>query len=646
MHPSSSTATAPDPFEPTPLQAMIQRQQQKSASAPPPLQQQQQQMPMPASRAPSTGMPQQPAVVQNVSGNSNNSASSAAASNAVALSARAKMERDAKHRKERFLMFTRVLMKYLEQKDPPMHTQAKAVIRECAERNKKKEAGYESVTASMQTRLKEMVGEAYWSRAEAYLNHFLRQKEKMESQKKSQSGSSSASQSPTGTADTTQTSQQLEQKKRDSELAARKMIEIDRENKAKKALLLKQAKEAEKRKRIEAQQKQVQLAQQKAAHASKMQQIQKETAAKMAAMKASEAAKKAKSGHRRKGSTGSAASAAAASRTASPMPVAPEIKIEKAPPREYSELMELVDHAVDYNWTTAALLLGKEAKADINLNDEQKKLLYGEKAIPPKQGLQAAQIASGSAIPPYMKGWSKRNVLSSRAAWARVRLTEQKLAREAALANSKKAPVVAGLTLPLSPPETAAAEVAPTISKEAAWFNEEKAEEDKTLALLSEATNIYLKSILEKALTAARQRQNLDGIRLWHLQHLPAKPPMSIRLGCDVNRQVSQAAGNAAKTVQRMEEALERQTDVPPQVRDLSNDETLYEASSMADLALRPMLANAAEQADLDGKRSFEVYGGKDSGAAPFGRVPKKPKIVGRDFILAKEWAGYSPHIL
>ena len=35
-------------------------------------------------------------------------------------------------------MFTRVLMKYLEQKDPAMHARAKSVIRECAEKNKAK----------------------------------------------------------------------------------------------------------------------------------------------------------------------------------------------------------------------------------------------------------------------------------------------------------------------------------------------------------------------------------------------------------------------------------------------------------------------------------------------------------------------------
>jgi len=82
-----------------------------------------------------------------------------------------------KTEKEQFLMFTRVLMKYLEQKDPDMHARAKAVIRECAEKNKRKEKGYESVTLAMQSRLKQTVGTSYWERAGDYLQHFLKQKE-------------------------------------------------------------------------------------------------------------------------------------------------------------------------------------------------------------------------------------------------------------------------------------------------------------------------------------------------------------------------------------------------------------------------------------------------------------------------------------
>jgi hypothetical protein len=73
-----------------------------------------------------------------------------------------------------------------------MHLKAKTVIRECAQKNKAKEKGYESVTASMQKRLRAMVGENYWTRAEQYLEHFLKQKKKIET-KTSNSVSQSSS---------------------------------------------------------------------------------------------------------------------------------------------------------------------------------------------------------------------------------------------------------------------------------------------------------------------------------------------------------------------------------------------------------------------------------------------------------------------
>ena len=75
--------------------------------------------------------------------------------------------------KEKFLNFTRVLIKYLEQKDPQLHQEAKNIIKECVERNKCGEPGYESVTAAMRLQLKILVGEQYWKRAEAYLKHFM-----------------------------------------------------------------------------------------------------------------------------------------------------------------------------------------------------------------------------------------------------------------------------------------------------------------------------------------------------------------------------------------------------------------------------------------------------------------------------------------
>jgi len=227
---------------------------------------------------------------------------------------------------------------------------------------------------------------------------------------------------------------------------------------------------------------------------------------------------------------------------------------------------------------------------------------------------------------------------------------------------------------------------------------------------------------LEGAIGAARQRLNLDGVRLWHRQHaavaaanaatvaaanaaaadvkgggsvsIPVvgaantnsgstaannllttasgsvsqtptppppvgvpQPPLLLRLGCDVSRQYALTDGNAAKVCQRMEEALVRaggggvkndssnqsgSTNIDnnnSKSSNLANPETLQHATSMADLSRCPKLPLASANADYHAKRQFEVYGGKDSGLPPFGRVPKKVKITPRDvqFCLAED---------
>ena len=57
-----------------------------------------------------------------------------------------------------------------------MHQQAKVIIKDCAGRNKRQEPGYESVTESMKRRLKELVGDYYWMKANEYLIQFIEQK--------------------------------------------------------------------------------------------------------------------------------------------------------------------------------------------------------------------------------------------------------------------------------------------------------------------------------------------------------------------------------------------------------------------------------------------------------------------------------------
>jgi hypothetical protein len=59
---------------------------------------------------------------------------------------RASMEPGLKKEKEKFLIFIRVLIKYLEQNDPLLHLEVKAIVKECTQRSRNREPGYESVT--------------------------------------------------------------------------------------------------------------------------------------------------------------------------------------------------------------------------------------------------------------------------------------------------------------------------------------------------------------------------------------------------------------------------------------------------------------------------------------------------------------------
>ena len=570
---------------------------------------------------------------------------------------RAKLEKEAKQRRDKFLMFTRVLMKYLEQKDPEMHSRAKSVIRECADKNKNKEAGYESVTASMQARLRSTVGEAYWKRAESYLNHFLKQKEvEMAKRKKSASDGlltvdvpqqqvllhqqqqlpprpspqqqlqlHQQQQPQLQPVQQQQNQQQHVQSALSQEVRRHQIGEAEKKNEAIKIAALAQKKrEEQKRAQQMMKQQQQQQSLHKQATAQKLAQIQRENAAQIQNLKQtnsamaikqkvtpvgiskSDAAKKLPSPSVSRKPSSTATAAIVVSR-GSPMDV------DQIPPREFAEFMVSLDHMVDYDWTTTALLLG--SKDEPNLQEEQRKLVYGEGILAPKP-----------TYAPASRGWSQRNVVTSRMAWARIRLPAQKEERRAIAAGN--VPLVHGISLP-SKLNTQPQQQQPMTT----WFNEDATEADLVCAMLSEATEVYLKGLLEKAVACARQRQNTEGVRHWHLQHGPTKPPLSLRLGCEVRRQVAQSMGNAAKTVQRMEAAVQRskKSSINIQV------ETWVDASSMADMAMKAPLVSAVEQADYHAKRSFETHGGKESGGPPF-RVPKKAKLTTHDFKLALEF--------
>jgi len=446
----------------------------------------------------------------------------------------------------------------------------------------------------MKARLKEVVDDQYWKRAEAYLHHFLQQRQKSAAEK----------------------GKSVEAKK----------AEVEKMRQAQQARRQQAARAPTAPSALASVQQDISSRRQALTSTAPSSSTSTAPATTAAAPKytpapAAAPSRPAVSAASTQPSKGGKASTPGKGRkpSASPSPVQRRTLTvsEKAEPpvvREYSEFMEMVDHAVNLgDWTSTGLTLGQTTHKD--LSEEQRKLLYGDLTTPEEPHEPSLPLA----------GWGERNVVSPRVAWARIRLREHKPA--------SKFPVVAdGL---LSLPDQSSAISASTDTKTAStWFNEDVAEEDMALAVLSEGTQIYLKSVLEKALHCSRQRQNLDGIRLWHQQLVPgSKPHLSVRLGCDVSRQIAQAAGNAAMTSKRMEEALERQTAVASKERVLDED-TLSKATSMSELALRPKLAKGAEDADYEAKRSFETFGGKEASEPPLGRVPKKARLEVVDFQL------------
>ena len=541
---------------------------------------------------------------------------------------------EAKKRKEQFLMFTRVLMKYLESKDPQMHVNAKNVIKQCAERNKAGDPEYASLTHSMQVRLRREVGETYWKKADDYLKHFLRQKQLGRGSSSVGAGKAPAGGAPGPSGHSRQQQQPQAARVRTEQpsvttpdqrrmAAAEKMKQIEKTSAQRRADAEAKAKkkaETDAKKRAEIEAKKKKFLQQK--------------------QKAKEEKKKAKLKARAKASMKGSPTTKSSDAVLSPkdppsVPSPDELETE-----EVAELMEMLDHAVRYDDYTASVLLSEEFRAELDLDNEQERLLFGDGdllgrsrvVVVPAQGNSGegndqeqgtdeehgnGQQHSSKADRPMLaahRGWSSRNMLGARTAWARIRLAERidhHRPKRSTLPGEKPAEV-------------------PPLPPEFAWQNEEEAESDEALALLSEATEVYLRSMLEGAVGGARQRLNIDGVRLWYQQHSGKKAPLCLRLGCDVKRQEALAVGNAAMVVKRMEEALGRQK-MPQRERNLKSDETLLQAVSMSDLSKRPRLARAAERAEFDAKRSFDIYGGKDSGAPPLGRIPKKAKILAKD---------------
>ncbi len=88
--------------------------------------------------------------------------------------------------KERFFAFVNVLLNYIKHKNHQMYVQAKSIVKDCVSKNKRRERGYENVTVAMRGRLKDLVGDHYWGRAN---DHFIEHMKRQNMQRKQQPAS-------------------------------------------------------------------------------------------------------------------------------------------------------------------------------------------------------------------------------------------------------------------------------------------------------------------------------------------------------------------------------------------------------------------------------------------------------------------------
>jgi hypothetical protein len=625
-----------------------------------------------------------------------------------------RQQQDNKTRKEEFLMFTKVLMKYLEAKDKNKHVECKSVIRDCAKKNRDGVVGYSSLSASMQKYLYQAVGKMYWDKAETYLASYLKDQYKkrglnshdaeikaLNTAKSASkplpnfslgvpgdarryvgpngsivvsgngSGSSAAAPAavpsiPSAAAPSAPSATVMKQSLNPmvfknnttlggggghvvtSQAPPTKTSTFNAQQTPRQVPSSTTSSTTGTKKRRKSVKK---PKQQQSAHATTV------TASSSSTIQ-SRKGKKTPSTVQRKNDTSTVTTPhqiigdmASLSTPMKKVVSGTITTMDHFKEKEFSDLMPMVDSVVDYDVSLCAMIFNDRKSSSIPndmvvISEEQRKLLYGNSTQQKSQEVQIqtkSDTSDEDSIPHHLKHWGSKNLFTSRAAWAKLRLQEEE--ENTRMAATMKLPGV------LTSPYISSSD------PKFAWFNEEKAENDKALALISEATEQYVKNILESSMNSARQRLNLDGIRLWHQQlastakELISKPstppqlisddqPLHLRLGCDVRRQCAIAEGNSAKTCQRMEEALSRRDHSEDGVKyrsSLDDYATMIEVGSMSELSKLPQLRNASKKADEDAKLCFEIYGGKHSCDAPLGRVPKKAKISVHDIQFCPE---------
>mmetsp|Transcript_33755 Transcript_33755/g.48876 ORF Transcript_33755/g.48876 Transcript_33755/m.48876 type:complete len:704 (-) Transcript_33755:316-2427(-) len=523
----------------------------------------------------------------------------------------ARLERERKNQKEKFLMFTKVLMKYLENKDPELHARAKIVIKDCAEKNKAKDPAYKSLTTAMQKRLRECVGEIYWKKADDYLKHFLktkieqqkkqRQKEEIERHAAREAEKARLAKMSAHNAQPPSTSSSSAQSKSLSQ------AEIEhRKNQARKHAYNNSSSTGRTTPIVSSKQQQQQAQAVVSNSAAASNNLKKQTGQGMnpnigmmmpnimnplaSKSRGVPNANTSTSNNAQAGSSANRSMMNTSSNKAGSMTPITSSSTSAPPP----DIMDQLDNNVRYDHTSAARLLSRENMADsLNLDAQQRILLYG------KTDFISRKMPTTASRADQFRGWHVKNIVNARIAFARTKLS-----------------CTSG-----NPAEG---------SSESEWINEDVAENDPVLTLVSEATQLYVKKMLESAVTSSRKKQNLDGIRLWHLQHGQKQAPLALQLGCDVPRQVALADGQAAKICQRMEQALSRR-DVGIELSEIKSTDALHASSSMSELSRTIRVSNASANAEVHAKRSFEVFAGKDGRAPPFGRVPKRCKLLVSD---------------
>ena len=83
---------------------------------------------------------------------------------------------ETKLRKHRFWMLVKVLMRYLEKKDPELYKRARTTLKDCEKSHLMKEERFTNLVDSVQRELTQVVGMRYWKRAERHVTKHITKK--------------------------------------------------------------------------------------------------------------------------------------------------------------------------------------------------------------------------------------------------------------------------------------------------------------------------------------------------------------------------------------------------------------------------------------------------------------------------------------